>query len=259
VAAVVVLGGSVAAYAASRAGGDHAGDRAAVAGAPAGRGREAGGSAASTTVSPVPTDPAPEPSTAFAQAGARLLAAGSFHYTGTVSADDVSLVHPSRWLAVDVDVDGQVMVAAGRLHEVATDRAGEATETVAAGPQVWGRRADTRPGLAGATWALLPDLSGGDPPARGTALLAGWLAAAVSPTAAGADDLGRHRYQATIPAAVLGRVVRDRPAVPATVVLTLDGGGAPAHIEIATADDGPRLRLALDLVDLGAPVTITPP
>jgi len=254
---VAVLGGGVAAYAATR-GGDRTGDRAAVAGRPAGRGAAAD-SGPSTTVSALPTDPAPDPSTAFAQAGARLLAAGSFHYTGTVSADDVSLAHPARWLAVDVDVDGQVLVAAGRLHEVATDQAGQATETVAAGPQVWGRRADTQPGLAGVAWALLPDLSGGDPPARGTALLAGWLAAAVDPTAAGTDELGRHRYQATIPAAVLGRVVRDRPAVPATAVLTLDGDGAPAHVEIATPDDGPRLRLALDLADLGAPVTITPP
>jgi len=256
VAVVAVVGGGVAAYAASR-GGDHAGDRSAVAGQPTGHGAAA--AAPTTTALPVPTDPAPDPSTAFAQAGGRLLAEGSFRYTGTVSADDVSLAHPSRWLAVDIDVDGQVSVAAGRLHEVATDRGGRATETVAAGPQVWGRRADTQAGLAAAAWALLPDLSGGDPPARGTALLAGWLAGAVNPTAAGTDDLGRHRYQATIPAAVLGRVVRDRPAVPATVVLTLDGTGAPVHVEIATPDDGPRLRLALDLVDLGVPVTITPP
>jgi hypothetical protein len=189
----------------------------------------------------------------------RLVAAGSFSYAGTVSATDVSHVRPMLWLSVESTVEGQVALTTGRVHEIAVDVDGRAVETVTDGPQVLARRADARDALAAVPYQVVPALSGEGPPARGTALLPTWLAAAVGPSDAGLDESGRRRFTATIPAAVFGQIEREREPVDATVVLTVDAMGAPTRVEITSSPAGPPLRLVFDLMALGAPVDIQPP
>lgn len=215
----------------------------------------AGNGAETTTTALAPLTAAE----AFASAGQRLTSAGSFSYHGTASASDVSAVRPTLWLAVDVTVDGQVTTTNSRLHEIALTPDLRATETVADGPRVWGRRAPSLDVLASQAYEPLPALSAGDGAARGAALLPGWLAAATAAVDAGFDAEGRRLYQATIPAAVLGEVERDRPAVDATVVLTLDDANDPVRVEITAVPGGPTLHLAYDISGIGTPIPIEPP
>lgn len=221
---------------------------------------DAGGGPAPTAPRATSTTVAPPRSTeAFALAASHLEAAGSFAYRGTASATDVSAVRPSLWVAVDTTVDGQVELATGRLHEVAVAPSGQATETVADGTDVWGRRAATAEALAGRGYERIPSLSTAEPATKGITNLPRWLAGAVDPVDAGVDEQGRRRYQATIPATLLGPTERGRRAVDASVVLVLDRRNQPVHVEIATVPGGPPLSLALDLSSLGAPAGIAPP
>lgn len=215
-----------------------------------------------TTLPPVSAD------NAFAAAAERLTTAGSFSYSGTVSATDVSSVRPMFWLAVSSTVEGQVATASHRLHEVAVTSGGAAAETVAVGESVWGRRGASVEALAELPFEPIPGLSGprpgaGDPalvpPARGAALLPAWLAAVAGPTEVGPDEQGRRRFQATIPAAALGEIERQQPAVDATVVLTLDPTGVPVRVEVTSSPAGPAMHLVYDIAGLGQPVTIEPP
>ena len=199
------------------------------------------------------------PAEAFAGAAARLEDAGTFAYRGTVSASDVSAVRPSLWLAVDITVEGEASLADGRVHEVAVADNGEATETVVAGVDVFGRSARSRDLLAGSSYEGIPELSGAEPASKGAAGLGQWLAGVTEPTAAGVDGQGRPVYRGVIPASVLGPTERGRRAVDAEVLLTLGRAGDPVHVDITTGPDGPPLHLALDLSDLGAPVDIEPP
>src|SRR5690606_8816428 len=96
-------------------------------------------------------------------------------------------------------------------------------------------------------------------PARGAALLPAWLSAVTDPAVIDPDEQGRRRYQGNLPAEVLGQIDRTLAPAPATVVLTLDGTGAPARVEVATPPEGRPLHLVLDLTALGAPVEIGPP
>jgi hypothetical protein len=223
-----------------------------------------GGTVATTAT----TLPPPTADSAFAASAERLTTAGSFSYSGTVSATDVSNVRPMFWLAVSSTVEGQVATSTHRLHEVAVASDGAAAETVAVGESVWGRRGPSVEALAGLAYEPIPGLSGplpgaGDPalvpPARGAALVPAWLAAATGPTDLGPDEQGRPRFQATIPAAALGEIERRRPAVDATVVLTLDPAGVPVRVEVTSAPAGPAMRLVYDIAGLGQPVTIEPP
>lgn len=206
-----------------------------------------------TTTAPVS---APD---AFGLASQRLTTASSFRYTGTVSADDVSDVRPMPWLDVDLAVDGEVDAAAGRLRELAVAGGGQAAESIADGPTVWGRKAQTVDQLAEQPYEFLPALSDGEQPARGAALLPVWLGAAVDPVDIGPDDQGRRRFQATIPADGFGEIVRGQPAVAAAATVTFDDAGDPVRVEIASAPDGPTLRLVFDITALGAPVDVQPP
>jgi hypothetical protein len=58
---------------------------------------------------------------------------------------------------------------------------------------------------------------------------------------------------------VLGEVVDGRPAGDADVLLTLDAAGDPVRVEVTSGPAAPPLRLALDLVRIGEPVTIDLP
>jgi hypothetical protein len=216
--------------------------------------------ASSTTAAPATTSvPPPSPAEAFSLAAGRLEAARSFGYRGVVSATDVSAVRPSLWLAVDTAVDGQVELPTGRLHEVAVAESGEAAETVADGSTVWGRSASTVADLAERGFQRIPALSTAEPATKGITNLPLWLSGAVGPAATGVDPEGRRQYQATVPAALIGPTERGRRAVDATIVLVLDRGNQPVHVEITTVPGGPPLHLALDLTALGTPVGIAPP
>jgi hypothetical protein len=215
---------------------------------------------APTTTHPTTTTTAPATAAdAFVVASQRLTDAGSFSYTGTAGATDVSDARPMLWLAVDTTVEGEVDTTTGRLHELSVAEDGAAVETVAAGPEVWGRRAATVAALAEEPFEALPALSGGEPALRGAALLPWWLAGAVGPNDAGVDELGRRTFQATLPAALLGVIERERPPVDGTMTLTLDETGEPVRIEIASSPDGPAFQLVFDIDGLGIPVTVETP
>jgi hypothetical protein len=213
----------------------------------------------SESVTTTSTTVVASPEDAFAEAVSRLEAAGTFAYQGTVSASDVSAVRPSLWLAVDITVEGEVALADGRVHEVAVAENGQATETVVAGADVFGRSARSRDSLVDESYEGIPELSRADPETKGAASLARWLAGVAEPTAAGVDGEGRRVYRGIIPAAVLGATERGRRAVDAEVLLTLDRAGDPVHVDITTVPGGPPLHLALELSGLGAPVAIEPP
>jgi hypothetical protein len=198
------------------------------------------------------------PEQAFAQAADRLVAGGSFGYAGTTSATDVSHVRPGLWLAVDLTVEGEVETSAESVHEIAVDGDGRATETVSAGPLVWGRLATSRDGLRDATYLPITEESG-QGAGKGAALLPAWLDATVDRQDAGTDERGHRMLRATLPASVLGEVVDGRPAGDASVLLTLDGAGDPVRVEVMSVPSGPPLRLALDLLRIGEPVVIDLP
>jgi len=196
---------------------------------------------------------------AFAVASQRLNEAGSFSYTGTADATDVGVARPMLWLAVATTVEGEVVTPTGRLREVSVADDGSATETVAAGAEVWGRRAPSVEGLEDVPLEALPGLSGGAPAGRGAALLPSWLAAAVAPSELGPDAQGRRTFQATIPAATMGVVERDREPVDAVVTLTLDADDNPARVEIVSSPDGPPFRLVFEIGGVGEPVVVETP
>jgi hypothetical protein len=198
------------------------------------------------------------PQDAFAQAADRLVAGGSFGYAGTTSATDVSHVRPGLWLAVDLTVEGEVETSAESVHEIAVDGDGRATETVSAGPVVWGRLATSREALPDASYLPITEESEGLA-GKGAALLPAWLDSTVDRQDAGTDGRGHRVLRAILPAAVLGEVVDGRPAGDASVLLTVDAAGDPVRIEVTSVPTGPPLRLALDLLRIGEPVVIDLP
>lgn len=216
---------------------------------------EAAAAARSTTTTTAPVTAAD----AFAVAAQRLTEAGSFTYTGTADATDVSVARPMLWLAVGTTVEGEVVTSTARLHEVSVAADGSATETVAAASEVWGRRASSVELLADVPLEGLPGLSGSEPAGRGAALLPSWLASAVGPADLGHDDQGRRMFQATIPAAAMGVVERDVEPVDALVTLAFDGEGDPVGVEIVSSPDGPPFHLVFDIDGLGDPVVIETP
>jgi hypothetical protein len=214
-----------------------------------------------TSVDPTTTTAFDElsPQEAFAQAADRLVAGGSFGYAGTTSATDVSHVRPGLWLAVDLTVEGEVQTSAVSVHEIAVDGGGRATETVSAGPLVWGRLATSRDALRDATYLPITEESGGQAAGKGAALLPAWLDSTVDRQDSGTDERGHRVLRATLPASVMGEVVDGRPAGDANVVLTIDAAGDPVRVEVTSVPSGPPLRLALDLLRIGDPVVIDLP
>jgi hypothetical protein len=209
------------------------------------------------------TRPLPTADEVFGLAAERLSTAGTFAYRGSARATDVSLVRPMLWLSVESEVTGEVELATGRLHEVAMADDGGASETVAEGPVVWGRRAPDTAALDPVPYSLVPELSDADGvaggvPGRGLVLLPTWLAAAVGPAEVEAPPGGPPQYQATVPAEVVGEVERGREPEELVAVLTVDGDGTPTRIELRTASSD-HLHLVLDLTGIGDPVSIAPP
>jgi hypothetical protein len=221
------------------------------------------------TSAPEPTEPPPATTTttrpaltadeAFATAAERLSRGGTFRYEGSARATDVSDVRPMMWLSVESLVTGEVELATGRLHEVAVGVGGRASETVTEGTVVWGRRAPEAESLGDVPFALVPELSDPDrPTGRGLVMLPTWLAAATAPIELEPSAGGLPRYQATVPADVVGEVERGIEAEDLLAVVVLDEDGTPVRVELTT-ETSDRLHLVLELTGVGAPVTITPP
>ena len=206
------------------------------------------------------TRPRVSAATVFADAADRLVRAGSFTYAGAVSATDVSHVRPMLWLGVESTVTGEVSLDLGRVHEVAVGTDERASETITAGPAVWGRRTSGVESLPDADYQAVPELSEPDdsPPARGAALLPAWLAAATDATALGRDPAGRSQFAARLPASALGPVERGARSVDGLLTLVVDDDGIPVRIELVTIDQ-PRFRLAIDITAVGGSVAIEPP
>jgi hypothetical protein len=198
------------------------------------------------------------PSQVVELVGRRLETAGSFTYTGTASATDVSPVRPGPWLTVNTTIEGRVDLSTRRLQEVAVSADGRATETLVDGPTVWGRSAPGREALSDAPYQIISP-SGDARSPKGVALLTLWLGAATDHRDAEAIPNGHRRVAATVPADVLGEIERDRAPVDAEIVVTLDTAGDPLRVEVTSSPDGPPLHLVLDLTGLGGPVAVAPP
>jgi hypothetical protein len=198
------------------------------------------------------------PAQAFAQAGQRLQAAGTFAYEGTSSATDVSPVRPGPWMGVDLTVEGRVQLLAPRLFERATAGDGSVGETASDGVTVWGRSAPGADALTGVSLQTLYTLPPPTPAKVGALLLPQWLTSASGAADAGTDDLGRPTFRATLPAGVLGTIEDGQAPVDAVIVLTLDEAGDPAHLEVSTTG-GPPLRLAYDIAGIGDEMPIQLP
>lgn len=209
--------------------------------------------ATTTTTTSAPAS-APE---AFALASRRLETAGSFTYSGTVQATDVSHIRPSLWLATQITIDGEVALTSNRLHEIAVaDNA--ATETVTDGATVWGRSASSPSQLAEQSYRLVTGLTDRSLTRIGAALLPEWLSSATDHQAGEVDAAGQATFSATLPAEAFGAVVRGRPATSAEVRLTIDANGDPSRVQISSVP-GATLLLVMEITSIGEDVAIDVP
>ena len=85
---------------------------------------------------------------AFRDALNRLPQFGSFAYSGDVHAVGHSAFRPGDAIALDVSVEGAVLLNHGLTREVAVTSMGRAVETVTSGPTTWTRSATTAEGSA---------------------------------------------------------------------------------------------------------------
>jgi hypothetical protein len=161
---------------------------------------------------------------------------------------------------------GDVDLSSGRVHEIAVSSSSpQVAETVTDGITLWSRQSSGFEALPTLPYEPAGQLAApsdtGDTAAVRTsgALLPGWLAAAVGHHDAGVDQDGRRMFGATLPAAVLGQIEREQPAVDAQIVLTFDARGTPAHVEVTTAPNGPLLHLSLAISKVGRPLAIEIP
>ena len=191
---------------------------------------------------------------AFYQAVTRLVQFGSFAYSGDVHAVGQSAFRPGDGMALDVSVEGAVLLDAGLTREVAVDSMGRAVETVTSGPSVWTRSAATAEGLGAEPWEVR--LHGSS--SLGTAAIALLVASARDPREELPDADGRRVIRATLPPA-------DQPdgdgdlLAGADLVVTLDEDGNVARMIVSSTPVDPKLRLELDITGLGEPQAIAPP
>ncbi len=208
---------------------------------------------------------------AFAEAVLRLERAGSFAYRGSVQAREASALRPGVRTAVDVTVEGGVVLRYDLTREVAVAKSGAAVETVTSGPTVWSRAAMGVDGLEGRAWDVVPSPG---PNQLGMAAVVDLVRSADHPRGGSPDTAGRRVIRANLPRGLGdggrhreprgGRdagdeVFADPLLAGADVFLTLDDAGDIAHIVVTSAPVDPRLVLALDIVRLGEPQAITVP
>ncbi len=198
------------------------------------------------------------PDQAFAQAAQRLETAGTFAYHGTSSATDVSNVRPGPWLGVNLTIDGQVQLGTSRFLERGTADDGMIVDTATDGVTIWGRTGASVDEMAELPLETVYELPEPTPAKVGALLLPDWLGAATLATDGGTDAQGRRVFQATLPADVLGPLVDDEAPVNATMKLSLDEAGDPAHVEIRTVG-GPPFVLNVNLLRLGEDMPIQVP
>jgi hypothetical protein len=201
------------------------------------------------------------PQQAFPRASRMLEEAGTFTYRGTAHSEDASTARPGPFLAADVTVEGEVSLP-DRTHEVATDASGRVAETVTSGLTVWARMADTEGGLAATGYEPIAEFNSLDTRvSSGAALLPRLLGLTADRRAGDPDPAGRRTYRATVRAEDLAADATGQPTgPPGELVLTLDGVGDPARIELVSPPgDGSRLHLAFDIAAIGEPVTIDAP
>ena len=91
---------------------------------------------------------------AFHAGVSRLVEFGSFAYRGDVHAVGQSAFRPGDPIALDVSVEGAVLLNHGLTREVAVDSMGRAGETVTSGPTMWTRSAATAEGLGTEPWEV---------------------------------------------------------------------------------------------------------
>jgi hypothetical protein len=195
---------------------------------------------------------------AVAIASERLRDAGTFAYRGTVQADQASWARPGIWVAADVTVEGEVVLPV-RTHEVATDADGRVSETVTEHVVVWGRQASHPDGIEAQAFEVVAEASGEVSVESGAALLPAWLAVSTDRREDGTDSGGRRRYRATVPGTAFLDPNGGVSFADADMVLTIDAAGDPVHIEVTSRPGGPLLAMALDIDDIGEPLTVDLP
>lgn len=197
------------------------------------------------------------PSQRMAVAVQRLNDAGTFAYTGTVRSDEPGMARPGIWQEGDLAVDGEVVLP-DRSREVAVDASGRAVETVTENVVVWAREAHDAASLPEVPLRIVAELRGGSSVPVGAPRLAEILTCVGDRAAAGTDEEGRTRVRGTVRSGEL--ITNDGTPLPtAEVVVTIDDGGDPVRIELATDGAGPQLVMALDIEQPGEPVTIDLP
>jgi len=192
---------------------------------------------------------------AFYQALNRLGQAGAFAYRGDVHAVGYSVFRPAGQPALDVRVEGAVLMEHGLSRDVAVDAMGRAAETVTSGPTVWSRSAATAEALDTAEWQLTP--SDGTT-IQGTTAVALMVVMAGDPQEEPRDASGRRVIRGTLPAGDQ-RVGASELLAGAELLLTLDDDGDIVHMVVASAPEDPQLRLELDITRIGESQAIVPP
>ena len=193
--------------------------------------------------------------TAYYEALNRLRQAGAFAYRGDVHAVGYSVFRPGNQPALDVTVEGAVLMAHSLSRDVAVAPMGRATETVTSGTTVWVRSAATAEELDTAEWQLAP--SDGTS-SLGTTAVALMVISAGNPEEEPRDAGGRRVIRGTLPAGNQ-RVGDSSLLAGGELVLTLDEDGNVVRMVVASAPEDPKLRLELDITRIGEPQAIVPP
>ena len=196
------------------------------------------------------------PIQAFARAVLRLEEARTFTYRGTVEASHSSLARPGLAPGGRLTVAGEVEMPSG-THEIATGADGRAYETVTRNVTVWGRQAADEESLPSQAFEVIGETRGYVDVAFGAGRLPAWLMSTVDRRADAPDEQGRARYRGRLTAWTDGGADGLSPS--ADVVLTIDEGGDPVHIEITAAGGGAPLVLDLEIERLGEIVSVSPP
>ena len=192
---------------------------------------------------------------AFYDAVNRLRQSGAFAYRGDVRAVGQSTFRPGGRIALDVSVEGAVLLHHGLTRDIAVDSTGRAVETVTSGPTVWIRSAATAEELDAEPWETRP--SDGSI-LLGTAAVARLVASAGDPREEPPDAAGRRVIRATLPAG--DQQVRDGHLLAgADLVITLDENGDIARMIVSSTPVDPKLRFELDITGVGEPQAIAPP
>jgi hypothetical protein len=192
---------------------------------------------------------------AFRQALTRLPQFGSFAYSGDVHAVGQSAFRPGDGIALDVRVEGAVLLNHGLTREVAVDPMGRAGETVTSGPTMWTRSTTTAEGLGAEPWEVREPAGS---ISLGMAAVAPLVVSATDPREEPPDPDGRRVIRGTMPAADRQDGDDDLLAS-ADLVVTLDEDGNIARMIVSSTPVDPRLRLELDITRLGEPQAIAPP